>query len=333
MGIKDLLHVVEAVSGDRRDLRHRASCDSQPRHDGSAQVVEGKSLHSGFGATLSPGCPKAVARPFAPPQGRQNGFGKSLARFLIAAFQCVETLPEWCAYRNDDALQLAFSGLAAGLVLGKPDVSAVISFPGQLDQIALTLPRPQCQLESQMKMFRRLGIKGSFLGLAPDEFGSAAAVKPTGPLARVGRDEAAIESPCEYPGEDRKTIVGSAFRRFSDFVAPGQKFATRSSVGQRRNRKIAKFGFDVLEVLAVIFAGSVSKRGIVRRLLECLKYRVQCGDRLLKPGLVCRNISLVKFGSAGVCVDSRATAPCIIVGGKETARQFLAYPVTGSISR
>ena len=40
MRAEDRLDVLEAVAGERRDLRHRGICQSKPHNGGSSQVVE-----------------------------------------------------------------------------------------------------------------------------------------------------------------------------------------------------------------------------------------------------------------------------------------------------
>src|ERR1700692_3307522 len=63
VSIEDRLDVVQAMSGDGRDLRLRASDQREPGDCSAPEIVEGQGVNPGFTAPLLPRRPETVRRP------------------------------------------------------------------------------------------------------------------------------------------------------------------------------------------------------------------------------------------------------------------------------
>src|SRR5262245_58499146 len=101
--------------------------------------------------------------------------------------------------------------------------------------------------------------KRGFVLDAPHEVNAGAVIDAPATLARVDGDLAAILRPIQDQLQDLPRIVGLPLRCQRKLVAPFKEDSARARIGQRLLRAVAKFLFDLGDLLDVVAAGALAQ--------------------------------------------------------------------------
>src|SRR5262249_41192940 len=100
-----------------------------------------------------------------------------------------------------------------------------------------------------MQMRCRVSEEGGLVVGSPDFVASRYAMEATTSGAGIGQHESTVERPRQNAGEHGPTIIGDSTAAVGGHaVTPRHEDAARAPVGQRRQREVAKLGFDALDV-------------------------------------------------------------------------------------
>ena len=242
--VEDRAHVAQRMPGDGGDLCLGTSGDGKPGDRRAAQIVEGEAGDASAPAGAQPRRLEAVRRPRLPHvvcQDQRRALRGGVERGLQRR-----------AHRNDDA--------SAGFALPQPDVLAVVSRPGQAQEIALPLSGSQRQQQRQVQM--RCGVleQGGLVVGGPDIVAAGGAVQPTTTGAGIGQHQPTVEAPRQDAGEYHPRIVSQPRSAAGGHaVAPRHEDAARAPVGQRGEREVAELLLDALDVPDVALARHLSE--------------------------------------------------------------------------